>query len=46
MFERHKPNAKPNTVILTNVVDVNGGKHTDRDTVLACFVRMSNLYIT
>jgi len=46
LFERYKPNPKPNTVTLTNVVAVTSGKHCDSDTELACFVRLSNLYIT
>jgi len=45
-FETHKHNAKPNTVILTNITAVTGSKHSDSDTELACFVMVSNLYIT
>jgi hypothetical protein len=32
LFERHKPNPKPNTIILTNVTAVTSVKHSDSDT--------------
>ena len=46
LFERHKPNPKPNTIIITNVTVVTSAKHSDTDTEPTCFVRLSNLYIT
>jgi hypothetical protein len=46
LFERHKPKPRPDNIILRNVTAVTSGKHSDRDTESACFVRLSNLYIT
>jgi len=32
LFERHKHNPKPNTIIITNVTAVTNAKHSDSDT--------------
>jgi len=32
LFERHKPNPKTNTIIITNVRAVTSAKHSDSDT--------------
>ena len=45
LYERHKHNPKPNTIILTNVTAVTSVKHSDSDTEPACFVRLNNLRI-
>jgi hypothetical protein len=39
LFERHKPNPIPNTIILTNIMAVTTGKHSDSHAEPACFVR-------
>ena len=46
MYERHKSNPKPKTIIITNVTAVTSAKHSDSDTEPASFVRLSYLYIT
>jgi hypothetical protein len=45
-FERHKPNTRPNNIIIANVAAVTSVKHSGRDPKAACFVRLRNLYIT
>ena len=46
LFERYKPNPRLNIILLTNVTAVTSAKHSDRDTELARFVRLSNFYIS
>jgi hypothetical protein len=38
MFERHKHSPRPNTIILVKFVTLSSSKHSEHDTVTACFV--------
>jgi hypothetical protein len=37
LFERHKPNPRPNTIMSIKVMVVTSGKHSEHETESACF---------